>query len=182
MKIYLYVKQHRVTGLKYFGVTIKKDPKVYLGSGLHWRRHLKTHGNDVDTLEIWEFDDQDECERFALEFSEKNNIVESTEWANLRPENARAGRPIGSPGLAGPLNPRYGKTKELNPFYGKKHKEETIQLYKKQKGRSANPRAKPVTTPYGKFGCVADAADAEGINPRKISRRIERGVPGYFWG
>ena len=83
--------------------------------------------------------------------------------------------------MKGEKNPRYGKTKELNPFYGKKHKEETVALYKQQKGRAANPRARPVITPYGQFGCIADAADAERINPRLLSRRIKEQTPGYQW-
>lgn len=30
---WLYIKQHNQTGLKYFGKTIRKDPKKYKGSG-----------------------------------------------------------------------------------------------------------------------------------------------------
>ena len=46
MIIYLYVKTHRKTGLKYLGKT-KKDPFVYQGSGVHWKNHLNKHGYDV---------------------------------------------------------------------------------------------------------------------------------------
>lgn len=91
MTIYLYVKQHSVTGLKYFGKTLSKDPLKYKGSGKHWLRHLKKHGNEVDTIELWEFDNQEQCTEFALHFSKENNIVESTEWANLQDENGLDG-------------------------------------------------------------------------------------------
>ena len=91
MTIYLYVKQHSVTGLKYFGMTRSKDPFKYQGSGLHWRRHLKKHGNFIKTIEIWGFDIQELCTDFALKFSIQNNIVESAQWANMKPENALDG-------------------------------------------------------------------------------------------
>jgi hypothetical protein len=142
MKTYLYVKQHRITGLKYFGKTSTNNPYVYLGSGLHWRRHLTVHGPDVETLSVWEFINQKECEEFALKFSIKNKIVESAEWANLKLENGKDGTLPGSPGMKKEKNPNWGKTKELNSFYGKKHKPEIIALYKQQKAGGNNPLAK----------------------------------------
>ena len=95
MTIYLYIKQHSVTGLKYFGMTRQRNPFSYKGSGLHWLRHLKNHRNLIETLEVWGFDNQDLCTEFALSFSKNNNIVESKEWANLREENALDGWVIG---------------------------------------------------------------------------------------
>ena len=181
MKIYLYVKQHRKTGLKYFGKTSTKDPYVYVGSGTYWRRHLKQHGFDIDTISVWEFDDLLECERFALEFSATQQIVESSEWANLRPENGSDGKVPGSPGLKKEKNPNWGKTKELNSFYGKKHKDDTIALYREQKKGSNNPRAKAVITPYGMFGCVKEAARALRIHRDKLSLMIRNNVEGYRW-
>ena len=92
MTIYLYIKQHSVTGLKYFGKTISKNPFKYLGSGKRWVPHIKKHGVDqVKTLEIWGFDNQEMCTEFALKFSKDNNIVESKEWANLMEENGHWG-------------------------------------------------------------------------------------------
>lgn len=99
MKTYLYIKTHCITGLKYFGKTTK-NPFKYQGSGIHWRRHLRKHGKDHTTEVVAEFDDADECEKFALEFSRKNNIVESVEWANLIPENGKDGMPVGHAGHA----------------------------------------------------------------------------------
>lgn len=83
----LYVKTHNVTGLKYFGKTIRSDVDKYRGSGVWWNRHLKQHGNDVTTEVVATFDDIDECRAFALAFSETNNIVESSDWANLEIES-----------------------------------------------------------------------------------------------
>lgn len=90
MFIYLYVKQHKITGLKYFGRTIK-NPFKYKGSGTHWNRHLKKHGFDIETIEVYGFDDQETCTKFAIKFSNENMIVESKLWANEVPENGVAG-------------------------------------------------------------------------------------------
>lgn len=93
---FLYVKQHSVTGLKYFGMT-SNDPFKYRGSGTYWRRHVKKHGGFkyVETIKTWKFDDIELCSDFALRFSEENNIVESKEWANEVPEDGLSGYPKG---------------------------------------------------------------------------------------
>ena len=90
MTIYLYIKQHSKTGLKYFGRTIK-NPWLYNGSGSYWRRHIKNHGPEyVETIAVFEFENQDDCTRFAVSFSRENNITECKEWANLCDEDGRA--------------------------------------------------------------------------------------------
>jgi hypothetical protein len=91
MTIYLYVKQHRVTKLKYFGKTTVSDPYKYNGSGLYWSKHLKIHGNDIDTIQVWSFNDTAQCQKFALQFSIENDILNSEEWANLKLENGLDG-------------------------------------------------------------------------------------------
>ena len=60
MPIYLYVKTHNKTGLKYLGKTISKDPIKYKGSGLYWRNHITKHGYDVTTEIIKECRDDNE--------------------------------------------------------------------------------------------------------------------------
>ena len=125
MIIYLYVKQHSITGLKYFGMT-RKNPYTYLGSGKYWLRHLKKHGAAVETLNVWEFDDQNACTSFALSFSETNNIVELDTWANLQFENGVDGNPIGNVITEDTKSKmRDAKLGERNKFYGKKHSVET---------------------------------------------------------
>lgn len=94
--ITLYVKTHKKTGMKYFGKTTKKDPFQYNGSGKYWIKHLKKHGYDVITEIIGRYETQEECKKVALDFSKKNNIVESNEWANLRIENGIDGAPVGN--------------------------------------------------------------------------------------
>jgi hypothetical protein len=94
--IYLYVKTHNKTGLKYFGKTTKNNPHEYVGSGKYWKRHLKVHGNDVSTEIVGTFISEAECEQFAIEFSNKNDIVNSNDWANLIYENGLDGAPKGN--------------------------------------------------------------------------------------
>ncbi len=93
---YLYIKQHNVTGLKYFGKTTRTNPVSYAGSGLHWRRHLTVHGNNVSTIWYKLFTSQQELVEYATQFSIENQIVESAEWANIRIENGLDGQPKGT--------------------------------------------------------------------------------------
>jgi hypothetical protein len=94
---YLYIKQHSISGLKYFGKTTKKDPIKYLGSGTYWRNHIKKYGKRyVTTLWYKIFNDEKECIEYALKFSIENNIVKSNEWANQMLEDGINGK--GCPG------------------------------------------------------------------------------------
>lgn len=95
LQIYLYVKTHNVTGLKYFGKTTNKNPYKYKGSGIYWRKHLSKHGNDVTTEIVGIFNDAKACETAALNFSQANDITNSFNWANLKEENGQDGSPLG---------------------------------------------------------------------------------------
>jgi len=88
---YLYIKQHSITGLKYFGKTIK-DPYTYNGSGKYWCNHIKVHGKEhIVTLWVSEPYTDTSIAEFALKFSAENDIVNSKKWANLMPENGLDG-------------------------------------------------------------------------------------------
>jgi len=90
---YLYIKEHSVTGMLYFGKTIK-HPETYLGSGKYWLNHINKYGKEhVVTLWYCLFLDEASAKQFALMFSTKNNIVESKNWANLAIENGTNGGP-----------------------------------------------------------------------------------------
>ena len=88
---WLYIKQHNITGLKYFGKTVSNDPYSYNGSGKYWKLHLNKHGNDVTTIWCQLFEDKETLVLYATSFSKEHNITESTEWANLIPENGVGG-------------------------------------------------------------------------------------------
>ena len=96
MNTYLYIKRHCSTGMMYFGKTSKKDPYAYNGSGVIWKRHIKKHGGDIETLWVEQFDDDELLEEFAILFSEFYDIVNSTNWANLIVENGKDGWTHGS--------------------------------------------------------------------------------------
>jgi len=89
---YLYIKQHTVTGMLYFGKTIKSNPVTYTGSGVYWKKHINKHGKE-HVVTLWHelFTDKEEMVHFALNFSLSMNIVESDQWANLKCENGLDG-------------------------------------------------------------------------------------------
>lgn len=88
---YLYIKQHSVTGLLYFGKTIK-NPNTYFGSGKRWMRHIKKHGLEfVETLWTELYDDIYELHSTAIMLSELFDVVKSDVWANLMVENGLTG-------------------------------------------------------------------------------------------
>ena len=118
----LYLKTHNNTQLKYLGKTVQ-DPFKYSGSGVKWKDHLKKYGDDVTTKILFETTDDDEFERVGLEYSEKWNIVESEEFANLIPEDGRG------PELFGESNGRYKDGRWSDPEYAKKYHSENRQKW-----------------------------------------------------
>ncbi len=90
MTIYLYIKTHNTTGLKYLGKT-SKDPYSYIGSGKYWLRHLQKYGADISTEILLETNDPNELKEYGLYYSTLFNVVASNEWANLKPESGDGG-------------------------------------------------------------------------------------------
>jgi hypothetical protein len=91
MTIYLYVKTHRKTGLKYLGKTTSTDPHAYHGSGGLWKAHLKEHGADYDTKIIQECQTNQELSKWGRYYSNLWNVVEDSGWANQIPETGGGG-------------------------------------------------------------------------------------------
>lgn len=91
MTIYLYVKTHNKTGLKYLGKTTSQDPYTYHGSGADWKTHLKEHGIDYTTEIIKECQTKEELNYWGRHYSNLWDVVESTEWANRIPETGGGG-------------------------------------------------------------------------------------------
>jgi len=83
----LYVKTHTTTGLKYLGQTSKSDPHKYTGSGKYWLRHLKCHGKHWTTEILCESDDKHTIDQLGVYYSKLWGVVESSQWANLKPES-----------------------------------------------------------------------------------------------
>ena len=162
--IYLYIKQHSVTGLKYFGKTNCLNPFKYNGSGKYWCRHIKKHGKQhVKTIELYGFDKEQLCSEFALKFSKDNNIAESDDWANLVDENGKHGQVLGF---------KHSKKSKLKMSISSKDKitsEETKRkLSNTLKGRILSP-----TTPE-KCRNISLAKKGKKANPLGVAKTAEK--------
>lgn len=153
MTIYLYVKTHNVTGLKYLGKTESNDPHKYPGSGTYWKSHLRKHGKDYRTEIIKECQTKDEFTYWGLFYSKLWNVVESNDWANLKEETGDAHgklslesrRKIAKAGVGrepwnkGMLGFRAGNN---HHFYGKSRTEQDRKkISENRKGKSTGPRS-----------------------------------------
>ena len=151
---YLYIKQHFITGLKYFGKTTK-DPYKYIGSGKYWNNHIKKHGKEhIDTLWVSELYHDTSIVEPALHFSEENNIVKSKDWVNLIYENGLDGGSFGiivsnetkakmSESRKGKTNSEETRSKISAATKGKIVSEETrVKISEANKGRSPSDKAR----------------------------------------
>lgn len=94
--IYIYLKTHKKTGLKYLGKTVQ-DPFTYKGSGQRWHKHLAKHGNDVETQILFESTDIEQIKKQGKYYSDLWNVVEDQTFANLVPEMGDGGDTSDSP-------------------------------------------------------------------------------------
>jgi hypothetical protein len=97
MAIYLLVKEHAYTGLKYLCKHVASsfsECEEYKGSGTYWKRHLKQHGNHVKTTCLFVTENEKEFREVAKKYSLEFNIIESKEWANLCNEEGQGGNTV----------------------------------------------------------------------------------------
>lgn len=198
MTIYLYIKTHRVTGLKYFGKTTSDDPFKYKGHGVYWSCHIKKHGYNVETEIVGVFENTNDATLFALQFSKKNNIVESEEWANLQEENGIDGWPKGIPNFKSRgrkfseehirrkseaqrgmkftkercENISKARKGQPSSFKGKHHSEEAL-----EKNAQAKRKTWVVTDPYGNEQTITNLIKFCNENnlSEDVMRKIARG-------
>ena len=86
-----------LNGVLYFCKSTAADIEKYPGSGVVWKKRIKKYGKEnIKTLWVsdW-YHDAHEIQEIALQFSQENKIVESSQWANLKPEDGLDG---GHPG------------------------------------------------------------------------------------
>lgn len=91
MILYLYLKTHNKTGLKYLGKTKKENPYKYKGSGKYWIRHIAMHGYDVTTEILFKTECKEELKEKGIYYSNLWNIVDNPGFANLRIEMGDGG-------------------------------------------------------------------------------------------
>ena len=91
MTIYLYVKTHNKTGLKYLGKTSRTDYHIYKGSGKDWLNHLIQYGNDCSTEILKECRSKEEFNQWGRYYSNLWDVANSSEWANKIPETGGGG-------------------------------------------------------------------------------------------
>lgn len=159
MIIYLCVKTHAITGLKYLCQTKKKNPFKYSGSGIDWKTHLKLNGTNHHTEIIKECSSHEELSFWGRYYSTLWNIVSGQDdfgnkiWANRIPETG--GGSGAMPGIHNPMfgvtgkqhpcsrdqtgnkNPMYGKIGKDNPNFGQKRPGHSA----KMKGRAQSPES-----------------------------------------
>jgi hypothetical protein len=77
----------------------------------------------------------------------------------------------------GKNNPMYGKFSELNPFYNKKHKEESkrygVQNHMYGRIGASHHNSKKVHTPFGIYHSLSDVFRDHGISPALLVYRIK---------
>lgn len=148
--MYLYVKTHNKTGLKYLGKTVRKDPHKYPGSGTVWRRHLEKHGYDYTTEILLETDSKEELTEYGIYYSNLWNIVESKEWANLKKESGDGGDMSMCQAWQEAMKKKEKQTGEKNGMFGKpcyyKMSTEEKEQWKKNIKKATTGVPKPKTS------------------------------------
>ena len=166
--IYLYLKTHNKTGLKYLGKTTQ-DPFKYRGSGKRWSNHINHHGYDVTTEILFQSTDTIAIKERGIYYSNLWHIVESNEFANLKIEEGDGGwltwnktpksqlaRSKGGKSAGGTKNwteESYEKVRDAGrkTMLGKQHTEETKR--KIAENNKIKLRGK-INPSYGKVWCV----------------------------
>jgi hypothetical protein len=159
MCIYLYIKTHKKTGLKYLGKTSSRNPHTYPGSGVYWRNHLDKHGYDYNTEILKECQSNQEVSEWGQYYSKLWKVVESNEWANLTEEKGAGGGVIWteerrvnqSIRLKGRVSLNKGKTYE--EIYGPKKAAEKVKKFRdtyKKKAETNPPKEFLKKIPHGK--------------------------------
>lgn len=188
------------------GLTINK----YIGSGVYWKNHLKSHNFkicDIETVILYESNNYENFVENAIFWSSILDIVKNENFANLTIEEGKGG------GLGNPLfmsnnpnhpsrkienkirqsikskgsnNPMYGKGYLVsginNPMYGSKRPE----VSEKNKILKSKPvqGIDKITGVVTYFKSTRDASRKCGINQANISfccKNSNRSAGGFKW-
>lgn len=169
MKHYLMIKTHRKTRLKYLckkSTNNRESCFTYLGSGKYWKHHLKKHGPDIETSIIEECDTREELIQKGIEWSEKLNVVESNEFANLVIERGDGGPTM----LGRKMTPTQNRKKgEAHKRFWRVATEEWKE--KKRQVNSLSHEKYVYYTPRGVFTNAFKAAEANNCSNVTIINR-----------
>lgn len=154
---YLMVKTHRITGLKYLCQTKRSDPYKYTGSGKYWKRHIKVHGNHIDTQILRECQTKEELSELGRHYSNLYNIVESSEWANLKPETGQGGNIQTQESIAKGLKTRLerrGTLRTTGDDIGQKVMKTKLERYRTVNTATPESITKSINTKIQRYGSV----------------------------
>ena len=138
MIIYLCVKTHNITRLKYLCKT-KKNPFKYKGSGLDWLTHLKHYGNNHSTEIIGKYKSNEELSIAGKYYSKLWQVVTAVDdfgskiWANRIPETGGGGHDCS---LANLIDSGFADSKAASQRNLKRVKAGTHNLLKQADGSS----------------------------------------------
>lgn len=170
--IYLYLKTHNVTGLKYLGQT-SQDPFKYKGSGVYWIRHCNKHGYDIHTEVLLESDSIKEISILGKKLSEKLDIVNSKKFANMIPETGTGGS------IPCSLET---KAKMSKIHKGKKLSEAHIKAMAKANSGITSPVKKSVCVEGIVYPLIKFAAESNNVSRTTILNRIKNpNFPNYHY-
>lgn len=178
---YLCVKTHQTTGLKYLCQTKRKDPYKYKGSGTEWCKHLNKYGNKHTTEVLRECYTKEELKEYGLFYSSLWNVVDSSDWANLKPEDGGGGWY-----LFGDKNPQKRKeVREKTSAGMKKYLKDNpeIKEYRKQWRNDFWTTEQRQKSSFGGVGSVSVVnLNGEGIRiPKEEFNAMDRLMPIEKW-
>lgn len=133
---YLYVIENKINGKLYIGIHSTNNlGDGYMGSGVALKSAINKYGIDNFEKQIIEFFDTREDALIAESIVVNQICVESRMFYNLK----EGGLGNSTNDVSGKKNPMYGVSRfgRDNPFFGKKHSNETKELLSRQrKGKS----------------------------------------------
>lgn len=183
---FLYVKMHTVTGKMYLGKTTRPDPVKYKGSGVAWKAHLRKYGSDkIITLWYKLFTDREQLVSSAVLISSCFDVVESTSWLNLIPEDG-LGTPKGivfseahRKNIAIAKNGKHCGSQ--NPFYGKSHTAASIEKMRlAQTGDKHSQFGKTPTNEHRRRIGIANSGKKRTIEMNILNSQRNRGIVSAF--
>lgn len=168
------LKIHKVTGLMYLCKTSSMNMQkcfTYNGSGKYWKRHLKVHGCEIDTIILEVCDTRLELTQKGILWSKLFDVVKSDRFANLVEERGDGGPTMLGKRITEEQNMK--KKVSLKQFYSSVSTEYT------ERRRQINSKSHEhfvYHTPVGSFTNSFEAAKAINCSHATICNRCTRDV------